>query len=136
MNVQLKQMFGSSESASVVLVSSRLELHERLKTAFKDTRFKFAGVESSLSEAGTQFGARLQPTILIADLQGDLAEAILAIEGLRQSGFTGAIITVSESLDEDCVRGLLRLHVTDWLPVDAGAEVIFQACQGASSARR
>ena len=136
MNVQLKQMFGSGEAASVVLVSTRPELHERLNAAFMDTRFKFAGVESSLSEAGPQFGVRLQPTILIADLQGDLGEAIAAIEGVRQSGFTGAIITVSESLDEASVRGLLRLHVTDWLPVDADAEVIFQACQRASSARR
>jgi pilus assembly protein CpaE len=136
MNVQLKQMFGSDEAASVVLVSSRPELHARLQTAFMDTRFKFAGIESSLSEAGPQFGARLQPTILIADLQGDLGEAIVAIERVRQSGFTGAIITVSESLDEASVRGLLRLHVTDWLPIDADAEVIFQACQRASSARR
>jgi pilus assembly protein CpaE len=136
MNVQLKQKFGAGETASVVLVSSRPELHERLKTAFMETRFKFAGIESSLSEAGPQFGARLQPTILIADLQGDLGEAIMAIEGVRQSGFAGAIITVSESLDEASVRGLLRLHVTDWLPVDADADVIFQACQRASSARR
>ena len=64
------------------------------------------------------------------------AAAITAIEGLRQSGFAGAIITLSETLDEASVRGLLQLNVTDWLPADAPAEAIFQACQRASSARR
>ena len=136
MNVQLKQMFGWGEAASVALVSSRRHLHEQLKAAFKDTKFQFIGVESGLAQMRSHLGAGSQPSILIADLEGDLGEAVAAIEGLRQAGFAGAIITVSESLDEASVRGLLRLHVTDWLPADAQPEEIYQACQRASSARR
>jgi pilus assembly protein CpaE len=135
MNVHLKQMFSRREAASVTLVSARPALHERLTMALKETKFQFTSVESNLSEARTQFSA-LRPTILIADLQGDLNEAIAAIEGLRQSGFAGVIITVSETLDEVSVRGLLRLHVSDWLPVDAQAQAIYQACERALSARR
>ena len=136
MNVQLKHMFGRGEAVSVALVSTRPELHGQLKMAFKESKFQFTSVESSLSQARAQFSAGLRPTILIADLQGDLSEAIAAIEGLRQSGFAGVIITVSETLDEASVRGLLRLHVSDWLPADADAVAIFRACERASSARR
>ncbi len=48
MNVQLKQMFGWGEAASVALVSTRPQLHERLKTVFSDTNFQFTSIESSL----------------------------------------------------------------------------------------
>jgi pilus assembly protein CpaE len=136
MNVHLKQMFGRGESATVALVSKRSELHERLKAAFKDTKFQFTSIEGDLSQLRTRLDVDSRPTILITDLQGDLDEAILAIEDLRKSGFAGAIITVSETLDEDSVRGLLRLNVFDWLPCNAGADAIFQACLRASSARR
>jgi pilus assembly protein CpaE len=136
MNVQLKQMFGWGEAASVALVSTRPQLHERLKKVFKDTNFQLTSIESGLSQASKQLRADLRRTTLIADLEGDLSQAITAIEGLRQSGFAGAIITLSETLDEASVRGLLQLNVTDWLPADAPAEAIFQACQRASNARR
>ena len=136
MNAQLKQMFGWGEAANVVLVSARPQLHERLKKVFKDSNIGFASIESSLSQASKQLRADLRRTTLIADLEGDLGEAIAAIEDLRRSGFAGAIITLSETLDEASVRGLLRLNATDWLPAEAPAEAILQACQRASSARR
>ena len=136
MNVQLKQMFGRGEAAIVALVSSRPQLHERLKIAFKDTKFQFTSVQSRLSEASKLIRSDLRRATLIADLEGDLGQAIAAIEALRQSGFVGAIITLSETLDETSVRGLLRLNATDWLPVDAPAEAIFQACQRAAHTRR
>ena len=136
MNVQLKQVFGWGEPAGVVLVSSRSQLHERLKAAFRDTNFQFTSIESSLLQASKQLRADLRRTTLIADLEGDLAAALGAIQDLRQSGFAGAIITLSETLDEASVRGLLQLNATDWLPADAPAEAIFEACRRASSARR
>src|SRR5215510_6414519 len=136
MNVQLKQMFGWGEAASVALVSSRPQLHERLKKAFNDTNIQFTSVHSNLTQVVKQFPGDLRRTTLIADLESDLAEAIAAIESLRQSGFAGAIITLSEMLDEASVRGLLRLNVTDWLPAAAPAEAILQACQRAMSSRR
>jgi pilus assembly protein CpaE len=43
---------------------------------------------------------------------------------------------MSETLDEVSVRSLLRLQITDWLPADAEADAIVQACERASSARR
>ncbi len=136
MNVQLKQMFGRSESATVALVSTRPQLHERLKKVFKDTDFQLTSIEHSLSQVGKPLRADFRRSTLIADLEGELGEAIAAVEDLRQSGFAGAIITLSESLDEASVRGLLRLNVTDWLPADAPADAILQACQRASSSRR
>jgi len=136
MNVQLKQVFGWGGSASVALVSSRPELHERLKKVFKDTNFQLTSIHSDLTQASKQLRTDLRRTTLIVDLEGDLGQAIAAIEDLRQSGFAGAIITLSEMLDEASVRGLLQLNVTDWLPADAPAQAIFQACQRASTAKR
>lgn len=135
MNVHLKQVSGRSQSASVVLASARPALCERLKEAFADSGFRLIGVESGLTELRSQLGAGVRPGILIADLPADLNEAILAIEGLRGSGYSGAIITMSETLDEASVRSLLRLQITDWLPADAEADAIVQACERASSAR-
>ena len=60
MNVQLKQMFGWGEAAIVALVSSRPQLHERLKIAFKDTKFQFTSVQSGLSEASKHFRTDLR----------------------------------------------------------------------------
>ena len=136
MNVHLKQVSGRSQSASVVLASARPALCERLKEAFADSGFRLIGVESGLTELRSQLGAGVRPGILIADLPADLNEAILAIEDLRDSGYSGAIITMSETLDEASVRSLLRLQITDWLPADAEADAIVQACERASSARR
>jgi pilus assembly protein CpaE len=136
MNVHLNQMSGRSDAASVVLVSAQPALHERLKEAFAASRFRLTSVDSGLAQHRSRLGAGMRPGILIADLQGDLNEAISAIENLRESGYSGAIITMSETLDEASVRGLLRLQVTDWLPADAAADAVIQACERASNARR
>jgi pilus assembly protein CpaE len=136
MNVHLKQVSGRSQSAGVVLASARPALHERLEEAFARSRFRLIRVESGLTQLRSQLGVGVRPGILIADLPADLNEAILAIEDLRDSGFSGAIITMSETLDEASVRSLLRLQITDWLPADAEADAIVQACERALSARR
>lgn len=136
MNVHLKQMLTRGKAASVALASTQPQLHDRLRAAFAQSKFQFSSVQSDLSQLRSRLGAGSRPTILIADLQGNLNEAIAAIEDLRSSGFSGAIITMSETLDEASVRGLLRLQITDWLPTDAEADAIIQACERASNAKR
>jgi pilus assembly protein CpaE len=140
MNANFKQFalnaLGRAEATTVALVSPRPQLHETLKRVFKtDERFHFVGTLGSLIQIGSQFGAGSRPTILIADLQDTLDASIKAIESVRSSGFGGAIITLSDSLDETSVRGLLRLRVSDWLPTDAGSSEILEACERALHAR-
>jgi pilus assembly protein CpaE len=136
MNVHLKQMLSRGKAATVALASTQPQLHDRLKAAFAQSKFQFSSVQSGLSQLRSQLGAGARPAILIADLQGNLDEAIAAIEDLRSSNFSGAIITMSETLDEASVRGLLRLQITDWLPTDAEADTVIQACERASSTKR
>jgi len=140
MNASFKQFarsaFNRGEEATVALVSPRPQLHEALKRALKnDGRFHFVGVQGDLVQVGPQLGGS-RPRILIADLRDSLDASIAAIEGLRSTGFGGAIITLSDSLDETAVRGLLRLRVLDWLRTDARPEEIVEACGRAMSARK
>lgn len=140
MNANFKQFamnaFGRAEATTVALVSPRPQLHETLKRVLKkDDRFHFVGTLGSLVQIGSQFGTGSRPTILIADLQDTLDASIRAIESVRSGGFGGAIITLSDSLDETSVRGLLRLRVSDWLPSDAGSSEIIEACERALNAR-
>jgi pilus assembly protein CpaE len=132
-----RNVFNSGQASSIALVSPRRPLQERLRSALKeDKRFHFVAVQGDLAQARSNFRAGSQPSILIADLQGDPEASIAAIEHLRSDGFTGALITLSEGLDETTVRALLRLHVTDWLPADVENEEIIQACERALSSRR
>jgi pilus assembly protein CpaE len=141
MNASFKQFARSGlnrgEVATVALVSPRPQLHEALKSALKkDSRFQFVGVQGVLAQVGPQLGSGSRPSILVADLHDGLDASIAAIENLRSTGFGGAIITLSDSLNETTVRGLLRLRVLDWLRSDARIEEIVEACGRALNARK
>ena len=124
-------------ATTVALVSPRPELHDSLRKALsQDERFQFVGVKGDVAEVGPRFGNGSKATILIADLHNSLETSIVAIESLRSGGFGGAIIALSDGLDESAVRGLLRLRVTDWLRTDAQTEEIMEACERAFSAHR
>ena len=129
--------FLKRDEVGIALVSPRRELIDRLKAAFKDEKqFALATIGGKLSEVGSHFSGGSRTAIVIADIQEDLDPAIGAIEQLRLAGFAGAIITLSDTLDEASVRGLLRLHVTDWLPADARSEDIVNACRRALAAKK
>jgi pilus assembly protein CpaE len=140
MNASFKQSalkaFRRGEANTVALVSPRPQLHETLKRILKkEDRFQFVGIHGDLVQVGTQLGVGSRSTILVADLQGTLDAAVAAMERVRSSGFNGAIIALSETLDETGVRGLLQLGVSDWLPTDAGTDEIIDACERALNAR-
>jgi pilus assembly protein CpaE len=130
-------LFSRGDTTSVALVSPSRELQDRLREALKPYKqFEFAAILGNLSQVESHFGSNSRPSILIVDLQEDLASAIAAIESMRDNGFTGAIITLSDTLDEASIRGLLRLNVTDWLPGTAPTQDIIDACNRASTARK
>ena len=132
-----RNVFHAGQATTIALVSPRRQLQDRLRAALKaEKQFHFVAVEGELAQVLSNFRAGSQPSILVADLQGDPETSIDAIERLRSDGFAGALIALSEGLDEVTVRALLRLHVTDWLPADAETEEIVQACERALSSRR
>lgn len=129
--------YGKRPIARAALVSPRDELLDRLRAAFKlHKEFAFVGVNGDVAALDTDFGEGSSADILILDIQHDLKAAIAGIEQLRESGYSGSIITLSQTLDEPSVRGLLRLNVTDWLPDDAGSEDVVEACRRAVAARK
>ena len=141
MNASLKQYvqnaFQREEARTVAFVSPRRDLLDSLKSALKeDKRFQFVPIQGSLSEVQSDFGAGLRPSVLVADLRSDVDASILGIEKLRKGGFNGAIIVISETLDESSLRGLLRFHVADWLPADAENAEIIEACARALNTKR
>jgi pilus assembly protein CpaE len=141
MNASIRQFvqnaFGREEAKTVALVSPRRDLLDALRSALKDEkRFQLVTIQGNLSQVQPQLGSGLRPLVLVADMRGDIAASIAGIEMLRKGGFNGAIVVISEPLDEASLRGMLRFHVADWLPADAGTAEIIDACERALSARR
>jgi pilus assembly protein CpaE len=123
------------DTADVVLVSANRQLQERLHAAFKGLkRVEFRAIDGALADVASQL--EIGPSVLIADLDGDPAAAITAIENLRRHRFDGAILAVSDTLDEASVRALLHFRIADWLPASASGEQIVQACERALSVKR
>jgi pilus assembly protein CpaE len=121
--------------AEVALVTRNRELQGRLRAGFKgDKRFAFCALDCSLAKFVSQFAPGSGPAVLIADLDNDLASAMATIEALWRNRFEGAIVTISDALDEASVRALLQLRVADWLPLSASADEVSDACQRALAA--
>ena len=121
----------------VALVSPRRDLLDSLKSAVRqEKRFQLVTIQGNLSQMQPDFGAGLRPVLLVADLHGDLDGSIANIDKLRKGGFDGAIIIMSETLDEASLRGMLRFHVADWLPADAEDADIIEACARALNGKR
>lgn len=117
-------------AAEVALVTPRKDLQARLREAFKgDKRFAFCAIDCSLPQFVSQFAPGSGPAILIADLEDDLTGAMVAIEALLRGRFDGAIITISETLDEAAVRALLHQRASDWLHLSASGEEVIDACE-------
>src|SRR5262245_6346022 len=128
---------GRDEVKTVTLISPRRDLLDRVKSAFKkEKRFQLVTIEGNLSKVQSHFGAGVRPQVLVADLRDDLDASTQCIETLRRGGFTGAIIIISETVDEASLRGMLRLHVADWLPADAETAEIIEACERALKTKR
>lgn len=118
--------------ADIALVSPNRELQERLRVAFKgDQRYDFCAIDGSVADLAADFDPASGPLVLIADLHEDRAAALAALEAVRRDNFEGAIVTISDNLDEEAVRGLLRWRVSDWLPSDASTADIVGACERA-----
>src|SRR5262245_50692512 len=123
------------DTAEVVLVSPNRQLQERVRVAFKGLRrFEFRAIEGALSHVTSHLDSG--PAVLIADLDGDPAATIAAIENLRRHRFEGSILAVSDTLDEPSVRALLHFRIADWLPASAPGEQVVQACERALSVKR
>ncbi len=141
MNAGIRQYvqsaLGRDDDRTVSVVSPRRDLLDRLKSAVKEEKsFQLVTIQGSLSQVQSHFGAGVRPRVLVADLRDDIEASISSIEMLRRGGFNGAIILISNTVDEDSLRGMLRFHVSDWLPADAEPEEIVEACERALSARR
>ena len=122
----------SDDTGLVALVSPNAELHQRLRTAFKDgPRASFIAIQGGIAEVEPQLAAARGPAVLVVDLEKDSHTAIASLSALRANGFAGAIVTISHDLDEAAVRGMLRLSVSDWLPGNAPTEEIMRACEQA-----
>ncbi|NJO22293.1 MAG: hypothetical protein HC868_04315 [Sphingomonadales bacterium] len=125
--VKLKQRV-----ADIALVSPSQDLQERLRAAFKaDQRFDFCAIDGSVANFAGNFDPASGPQVLVADLNDDRAGALGALEAVRRGKFEGAIVAISDNLDEAAVRSLLRWHISDWLPSDASTGDIVTACERA-----
>jgi pilus assembly protein CpaE len=124
------------DAAEVALVTPNKDLQGRLRAAFKgDRRFAFCALDCSLPQFVSEFTPSSAPAVVIADLEADLAGAIATIEALWRARFEGAIITVSDTLDEASLRALLHLRASDWLHLSASGEDVIEACERALAAQ-
>jgi pilus assembly protein CpaE len=140
MNAGIRQYvqsaLGRDDAKTVSVVSPRRDLLANLNAARREEkRFRIVTIQGNLSQVQSQFATGAQPQVLVADLRDDIAASISSIQTLRTSGFNGAIILISDTLDEAALRGMLRSHVADWLPAEAETREIIEACERALNAR-
>ena len=105
MNAGIRQYvqsaLGRDDAKTVSVVSPRRDLLDSLKSAVKEEkRFQIVTIQGNLSQVQSQFGTGGAPQVLVADLRDDIEASISSIETLRKSGFNGAIILISDTLDE------------------------------------
>ena len=128
----LSAITSRKDAVEVALVTRNKELQSRLRAGFKgNRRFAFCAIDCSLPQFVSEAAGGSAPAVLIADLENDLAGSLSAIEALWRNRFQGAIVTISDALDEAAVRSLLHLRAADWLPLGASAEEVTEACERA-----
>ena len=107
--------------SNVTLISENNALQQHFRAVLDGRQsFEFVGVENSVANVSDEHFKLTQFDLLIIDLGKDREDSISAIAKLRKNGVRGAIVTVSDDLEQSDVRALLHLRASDWLSMVDG----------------
>jgi len=129
----VKSSLRSDQQADVLLVTRDPELKEKLVKVFSEkNHFSLRVMNSRIIDfeqllAGVRF-----PELLILDLDKASIIDTEALERIKKAQFENVpVVVISNYLDQDTVRSLVRIKVDDWLPSDSSALDVYKACERA-----
>ena len=105
----------------VTLISKNQQLQEHFQKAYEGTQsFRFSGMLMGVEEIADRPDKLAPFDLTVVDLGPERDKAIAVISKLRKSGVRGAIVTISDDLEQADVRALLHLRAADWLSMVDG----------------
>jgi pilus assembly protein CpaE len=133
MAMAIKSELRSDQKVDVLLVTKDTDLKEKFVDVFTEKdRFALRVLNARVSDfENLQLDTEV-PELLIVDL----AEASIidteALERMKKSRFEATpTLVLSNYLDQDTVRSLVRIKVDDWLPNDCSSADIYKSCERA-----
>lgn len=128
-----RNVLRSDQRIEVLLVTEDPDLKERLYETFESKNYlALRPLKGALSDIEEFVRVGATPELAIFDLNLANASELEALARLKKDKFhkTPTII-ISEYLDEQVVRQLVRMRVDDWLPKESTSEDIYDSCERA-----
>lgn len=128
-----KNVLRSDQQSEVLLVSEDVGLRDRLSQMFDEkNHLSLRPIKGVLSEVEDFVSTSARPDLAIVDLNAANARELEALERLKKGPFFDIpTIIISDYLDEQVVRRLVRVRVDDWLPKESSPSEIYEACNRA-----
>jgi pilus assembly protein CpaE len=129
----VKNELRSDQKVDVLLVTQDPEIKEKFVEVLtgKD-RFALRVINARVCDFESMALDIAIPELLVIDLDKASIIDTEALERIRKSKFEATpILVVSNYLDQDTVRSLVRMKVEDWLPSDCGPSDIYKSCERA-----
>jgi pilus assembly protein CpaE len=110
-----------------------LNLWRRLSVGFgRGSRFSLRHLQAQLTELESEHPNIKLPDVAVIEIAKGSAFEVDAIEQLKKTRFSKVpVVAISSHLDQEIVRGLMRLKVDDWLPADCSPAELQKACEKA-----
>ncbi len=133
MPMAVKNELRSDQKVDVLLITRDAEIKEKFVQVFSETdRFALRVINARVSEFENLLPDVAVPELLVVDLDNASIIDTEALERIKRSKFEAApIVVVSNYLDQDTVRSLVRIKVDDWLPNDSSSIDIYKSCERA-----
>ncbi len=133
MAMAVKNELRSDQKVDVLLVTRDAEIKEKFSDVFGEKdRFALRVMNARVSDFETLLADIAIPELLVIDLDKASIIDTESLERIKKSKLGGApVLVVSNYLDQDTVRSLVRMKVDDWLPSDCGASDIYKSCERA-----
>ncbi len=133
MAMAIKNEMGTNQTVDVLLVTRDAELKEKFLEVFTEKdRFALRVINTRVSDFENLMPEIEIPELLVIDLDKAGMIDTEALERIKKSKFVATpLLVLSNYLDQDTVRSLVRIKVDDWLPSDCSSADLYKSCERA-----
>jgi pilus assembly protein CpaE len=133
MAMAIRNELRADQKVDVLLVTRDADLKEKFVEVFTEKdRFALRVLNARVSDFENVFRDIQVPELLVVDLDKASIIDTEALERIKKSKFESTpMLVLSNYLDQDTVRSLVRIKVDDWLPSDCSSVDIYKSCERA-----
>jgi len=127
-----------SDQAQILLITPDRQLQEQLQAAVSGKgTLSLRMVQATLSAMDQHAEEIKGASVMLVDLDITDPEEVSSLGKIMEGVAEGVpIIAITEALDPDGVREVLKLHVDDWIPKPVAAKPLIEACERAIKSGR